>query len=126
MHAELRMTRYSVLPMGILALIFLTCWLLLAIALLVAPGIQGDSLKCQQLDLLIRIFAAALLLVSLGGLVTFVSLLRYGLRLGELNAKDPGSLVRTLEAQRTFWRQAERLAWAVPCLLPLLIFILLI
>lgn len=118
------MTRYSVLPMGILALIFLTCWLLLAVALLVAPGIQGHSPAMLRVDLLIRIFAAALLLVSLGGLVTFANLVRYGLRLGELKAGDSGSLLRALEAHRTFWRQAERLAWAALCLLPLLILIL--
>lgn len=119
------MTRHSVLPMGILALIFLTCWLLLAVALLVSPGIQGHSPAMLRLDLLIRVFAAALLVVSLGGLVTFVNLLKYGLRLGELKAEDPGSLSRALEAHRTFWRQAERLAWATLCLLPLLVLILL-
>jgi len=112
-HAELRAMRPWVLTMGILALTFLTCWLLLAVVLLVAPGIQGNSPDMQRLDGVIRLFAALLLVFSLGGLLPFANLLRLGLRLGELRTEDPGSLLRAMEAQRVFWRQAEWLMWAV-------------
>lgn len=109
--------RSWVMTMGILALTFLACWLLLAVALLVAPGIQGNSPAMQRLEGFIRVLAALLLLFSLGGLWPFTNLLRFGLRLGELRAEDPGSLLRAMEAQRVFWRQAEWLMWAVAWLM---------
>ncbi len=116
-HAELRAMRPWVMTMGILALTFLACWLLLAVALLVAPGIQGHSPPEQRLDFLIRLFAALLLIFSLGGLLPFLNLLRFGRRLGELRTDDPGSLLRAMEAQSVFWRQAEWLMWAVAWLM---------
>lgn len=116
-HAELRAMRPWVMTMGILALTLLACWLLLAVAALVAPGIQGNSPDMRRLDGFIRILAALLLPVSLAGLWPFANLLRFGLRLGELRAEDPGSLLRSMEAQRAFWRQAEWLMWAVACLM---------
>lgn len=116
-QAELKAMRPWVMTMGILALTFITCWLLLAVALLVAPGIQGNSPESQSLDWFIRLFAALLLVFSLGGLIPFTNLLRFGLRLGELGTEDPGSLLRAMEAQRVFWRQAEWLMWAVAWLM---------
>lgn len=123
-HAELRAMRPWVLTMGILALAFMTFWLLLAVGLLTSPGIQGSSPSDMRLDGLIRLLGTLLLVLSLGGLIPFANLLRFGLRLGELRIEDPGSLLRALESQRLFWRQAERLAWATLCLLPLLVLIL--
>ena len=112
-HAELRAMRPWVLTMGILALAFTTCWLLLAVGLLTSPGIQGSSPADVRLDGHLRLFAELLLVLSLGGLIPFANLLRFGLRLGELRMEDPGSLLRALESQRLFWRQAEWLMWAV-------------
>lgn len=112
-HAELRAMRPWVLTMGILALAFMTFWLLLAIGLLTSPGIQGSSPEELRLDGEMRLGGMLLLVLSLVGLIPFANLLRFGLRLGDLRTEDPGSLLRALESQRLFWRQAEWLMWAV-------------
>jgi len=117
-HAELRGMRPWVLLMGIVALVLLSCWLVfgaLGTLALLDPKVTGQWTPYMS-GLLLGL-AIQLALIALGALIPFVNLVRHALMISQLDESNPSTLHRTLELNRTFWRQAEWLAWAVTWLI---------
>lgn len=113
--SELRASRGWVLTMAILALAFCALWCLMVVAGWVmvlsgktlVPPLDGPGWAST----LQSTWMAQLCLVILASPIAFVSLLRYANSLGELRDGDEASLLRALELNRTFWRQACWLGW---------------
>ena len=117
-HAELRGMRPWLLLMGIVALVLLSCWLVfgtLGTLAMLNPEVTGDWTSYMS-GLLLGL-AVQLALIALGALIPFVNLVRMALLIGRLDESNPSTLRGALELSRTFWRQAEWLAWAATWLI---------
>lgn len=115
--SELRASRGWCLTWAIVALVFCALWCLMVVAGWVMV-LSGKTLQPAHhgpgwMETLQTTWALQLSLVILASPIPFISLLRYADSLGEMRDGDEAVLLRALELNRTFWRQASWLAWGV-------------